>query len=344
MLMIILYFITIVAGLIVLGYLFRKYFIPGRMCKIVKDMTGKFVIITGASSGLGEFTAIELVKQGAKVIFACRSQERAELSIKKIPKDAKGEGIFEFLDLCDLESIEKFAQKIMSNYPKIDILINNAGAQPIDFIYTKDELESYLEGNHLGPMALTLELMEYFEKDSRIINVSSCSHYYSSLDEDSGDILSKIEKVKDFYYQSEMSRTILYADCKIMNIYFTQYLSEKCEKYYPHIKCVSLHPGPVKTNFARFLDKNESAKKMFEKYGVFLVKTTEQGAQTHLYLSYLPFEKLQPGAYYVDCQTALISKRAKNKKIRDAIIKWSLKEINDRVPSSYLPDFSTENY
>ena len=52
----------------------------------------------------------------------------------------------------------------MSNYPKIDILINNAGAQPIDFIYTKDELESYLEGNHLGPMALTLELMEYFEK------------------------------------------------------------------------------------------------------------------------------------------------------------------------------------
>lgn len=338
MLTIILHFFATIGGLVVLGYLFRKYFVPGRMCKIVKDMTGKFVIITGASSGLGEFTAIELVKQGAKVIFACRSQERAEMSIQKIPEDAKGEGIFEYLDLCDFESIEKFVDKIKKSYPKIDILINNAGAQPIDFIYTKDEWESYLEGNHLGPMALTLGLINHFEKNSRIINVSSCSHYYSSLDENSGEILSDIKKVKDFYFETEMGRMILYADCKLMNIYFTQYLSEECEKHCPHIKCVSLHPGPVNTNFVRFMD--ESTKKIFEKFGVFLVKTTEQGAQTHLYLSYLPFEKLQSGAYYVDCQKALISKKAQNKKIREAIINnWSLNEIRSKMSQSYFPDF-----
>ena len=152
MLVTILYYITITSCLVGMIYFLLKYFFPGRMCSISKDITGKFVIITGASSGLGEFTAMELVKKGATVIFACRNKERAEKSIQKLPKELQEKAIYENLDLCDFESIQTLSTKIKDNYPKIDILINNAGAQPTEYKETKDNLESFLEGNHLGPM------------------------------------------------------------------------------------------------------------------------------------------------------------------------------------------------
>ena len=306
------------------------------------DLRGKFIIITGASSGLGEYTAIEMVKSGATVIFACRSEERANKSIEKIPNEFKQNGKFVKLDLCSFASIKSFCETIKSTYPKIDILINNAGAQPTSFEITEDNMESYLQGNHIGSMYLTLLLLDHFAQESKVICVSSCCHYYSDLTVKSPVILSDLDLIKQRYFKNFGTKHMLYSCCKLMNIYFALYLAELFKQKYPHIKSASLHPGAVNTNFFRHLKYFKSAKVIFDHMPIFwkyICKNTEQGSQTHLYLCHIPFDQLQSGGYYVDCQLNSISRKAKDSNIRKAIMDWSISEILKRTNESDLPEF-----
>ena len=321
-------FIIIFICFIGFCYLTKKYFLRGTYNWLSKDMTNKFVIITGASAGLGEYTAKELINKGATVVYACRSEEKAKKSIEDLPEKIKDKAIFKKLDLCSINSIKSFAEDIKSNERKIDILFNNAGAQPTEFIYTADNMESFLEGNHLGPMLLTLLLIDHFAQESKIINVSSCAHYYSFLDENCSSYLSDIKEIKKHYFENPMDLFTLYSDCKMFNLYFAQYLSELCKKEYPNIKSASLHPGASSTSFFRFLNNDKNAKKMYEIIGPIFTKNTEWGAQTHLYLSYLPFNEMVSGAYYSECAVASISKKAQDKKIRNASMKWSLDALH----------------
>ena len=306
------------------------------------DLTGKFIIITGASSGLGEHTAIEMIKSGAKVIFACRNETRANASMSKLPADLKDNATFIKLDLCSFESINSFAQTIKAKYPKIDILINNAGAQPNKFNYTEDKMESFIQGNHIGPVYLTFLLLDHFANDSKVICVSSCGHYYNDLNTNSHLILSDIEKVKEHYFKNFAGMLTLYGSSKLMNLYFAQYLAELFKQKYPHIKSAALHPGFVNTNFFRYLDDIKYARAVVNKIQLFwnyISKSTEQGAQTHLYLCYLPFDELESGGYYVECKRSLISRKAKNAEIRKTIMDWTISEITKRVDSDKLPEY-----
>jgi len=97
------------------------------MNTIKKDMTGKLIIVTGSSDGIGLETAKDLLKSNAKVIFACRNKNKTENIINLLPQNYKKNAIFEQLDLESFKSIENFTKNIKSKYPKIDILINNAG-------------------------------------------------------------------------------------------------------------------------------------------------------------------------------------------------------------------------
>ena len=239
-------------------------------------------------------------------------------------------------------SIKSFSNTIKSNYPKIDILINNAGAQPTSFEITEDNMESYIQGNHIGSVYLTFLLLDHFAQESKVLCVSSCSHYYSDLTIKSSVILSDLEKIKQHYFVNFASKHLLYGCCKLMNVYFTLYLSELFQRKYPHIKSASLHPGAVNTNFFRHLKYFKSAKVIFDHMPVFwkyICKNTEQGSQTYLYLCHIPFDQLQSGGYYVDCQLNLISRRAKDLDIRNAIMDWSISEILKRTNESNLPDF-----
>lgn len=306
------------------------------------DLNGKFIIITGASSGLGEYTAIEMAKSGAKVIFACRNEERANKSIEKIPNEYRQNGIFLKMDLCSFASIKSFCETIKSSYPKIDILINNAGAQPTNFELTEDKMESFIQGNHIGSVYLTLLLLDHFAEESKVICVSSCGHYYSDLSTESTEILSDLDKIKQHYFRNFASMFLLYGCSKLMNLYFTQYLSELFKQKYPHIKSAALHPGAVNTNFFRYFTYFNYVKIIFNHLPLFwtyICKNAEQGSQTHLYLCNMPFNQLQSGGYYVDCQLNSISRRAKDSNIRKAIMDWSINEILQRTNESDLPEF-----
>ena len=123
----------------------------------MSDLTGKVVLITGANSGIGFTAASAFAAKGARVVFACRNIEKAEVAmgdIRKVHKDA--DLIFIELDIGSLKSVKEFVEKVKVQETKIDILVNNAG---IGFVeerkITEDGFELTMATNHFGHFALT---------------------------------------------------------------------------------------------------------------------------------------------------------------------------------------------
>ena len=169
--------IIILSILIILGYLLKKW-ANGPMSPIKKDLTGKLIIVTGSSDGIGLETAKELLYSNAKVIFACRNKNKTEEIINNFPERIKKNAIFIPLNLDSFKSIKNFADEIKSKYPKIDILINNAGMSSMGKISkTEDGHLNVFQVNYLGNVLLTLLLFDHFnKKESKIINVSSMAY------------------------------------------------------------------------------------------------------------------------------------------------------------------------
>ena len=122
--------------------------------------------------------------------MGCRSEVKAKEAIISLTEEQKKQVDFIRLDLCDFQSIVSFVKQIKEKYPKIDILMNNAGAQPTKFNVTKDGFESFIQGNYLGMALLSNLLLKHFnENEGKIINVSSIAHFWSDLNESNYDVL-----------------------------------------------------------------------------------------------------------------------------------------------------------
>jgi NAD(P)-dependent dehydrogenase (short-subunit alcohol dehydrogenase family) len=305
-------------------------------------MSGKLIIITGASSGLGKFSALELVNKGAKVIFACRNETKTKNIFKEISDDKKNLAIYENLELSNFKSVLNFVKNIKEKYQKIDILMNNAGAAPVNFKLTEDNFESYIQANFLGHVVLTYLLMDHMNTNSRIINLSSIGHNYCTFNK---DIVKKIydgEYVKNTYFSSVFSKNILYHVTKLMMIYFTQSLSDYFSKNNISIKAVCLHPGVVNTEFMAFYDCSLFTQILFKLiYPIFKLctKNTEEGSQTQLYLSYLDYAELASGKYYADCKFGKISKTAKDLNLGKIFMNNTIEKLSERLPQ-YEKDFN----
>ena len=120
-----------------LGYLANKFYFSGGVCKSKNRLDGKVVIITGANTGIGYETALDLVKRGARVILACRDLKKAETAADKIRLETDSKNVFvEQLDLSSFESIRDFTRRFKANFTRLDILINNAGKLRFSLIYS----------------------------------------------------------------------------------------------------------------------------------------------------------------------------------------------------------------
>ena len=319
--------------LLILFYI-RK-FLHGSKNLLKHSLQNKFIIITGANSGIGKQTALNLLSENAKIIFACRNKTRALELINSLSKN-KQNAIFIELDLCDFNSIKTFSNIIIKNYPKIDILINNAGAQPIEFNLTKDKYDTYLQGNFLGPSLLTFLLIPHMNKNSRIINVSSLGHYFSDLNYEINNnnnniIFNDLDRFKKKYYSNEIGKFNLYFTTKLMIIFLTEFLAEFFIKNGNLIKIVSLHPGIINSEYLRFLNNYKIIYKIFifvQPIWNFFAKNCEEGAQTQLFLSYVDWNEIVNGGYYSECKLSLFSKKVRNKKLKKKIVDWTINEIN----------------
>ncbi|XP_041974217.1 retinol dehydrogenase 12-like [Aricia agestis] len=269
-------------------------------CYSQAKLIGKTAIITGCNTGIGKETALDFFKRGAKVIMACRSKERAEeakKSIESICKDLPNTGslVIEECDLSSLQSIRDFSKKILDREPEVNILVNNAGVMWCPKSETKDGFETQFGTNHLGHFLLTMLLLPRIRNSTpaRIVIVSSRAHT-------SGDIY-----FDDFNFEKRnYSPHYAYAQSKLANVLFSRELAKKLKaNNIEGVNTYSLHPGVIKTELGRHLDKTvfSGARKLFGiVFGPF-VKSVELGAQTTIYCAVDEKCAGETGLYYSDC-------------------------------------------
>jgi NAD(P)-dependent dehydrogenase (short-subunit alcohol dehydrogenase family) len=145
----------------------------------VPDQSGRTAVVTGADAGLGLATARALAERGATVVLACRDLAKAERAVERIRGDVGHANLqVVHLDLASLASVRKAAGELRSNYPRLDLLINNAGVMAVPYKRTEDGFELTLATNHLGHFALTGLLLKRLlaTAGSRIVTVSSIAH------------------------------------------------------------------------------------------------------------------------------------------------------------------------
>ncbi len=188
-------------------------------------------IVTGANSGLGEVTARELARVGARVILAVRDTEKGEAAAAGMTGFRPGQVEVRQLDLQDLSSVRRFADDI----DKADVLINNAGIMAADYALTADGFERHIGTNHLGHFALTNLLLP--KLTDRVVTVSSLLHNIGYI------------SLKDLNWQSRpYSRWLAYGQSKLANLLFTSELQRRLDTFGSSLRALAAHPGWSHTN------------------------------------------------------------------------------------------------
>lgn len=191
------------------------------------SFAGRTVIVTGANSGLGEITARELARVGAKVVVAVRNLDKGKAAAAAMPGDVE----VRKLDLQDLSSVREFAAGV----DVVDVLVNNAGIMAVPYAQTVDGFESQIGTNHLGHFALTNLLLPKIS--DRVVTVSSMMH-----------LIGKIS-IKDLNWKARpYSAWLAYGQSKLANLLFTSELQRRLETAGSVVTAVSAHPGYSATN------------------------------------------------------------------------------------------------
>ncbi|MGA2521381.1 MAG: SDR family oxidoreductase [Acidimicrobiales bacterium] len=268
----------------------------------VADMTGKTVVVTGGSSGIGLETAVALSRAGATTVITARDRARGEAAVADIRARSGNDGVEVVLfDLGDLASVRSGAAELLGRCSRIDVLVNNAGLVLSERRETGDGLEATFAINHLGPFLLTELLLERITASApaRIVNVASTAHKGARRGLDFDDLQST----------HRYGGMQAYSRSKLANIYFTTELARRLEGTGVTVNC--LHPGTVATGFAR--DGDASGVLAF---GIKLIKpfilTAEKGARTSVYLASSPEVAGVTGKYFVKCRARTPSRAARD--------------------------------
>ncbi|HUR01743.1 MAG TPA: oxidoreductase [Nonomuraea sp.] len=200
------------------------------------DLSGKTAIVTGANSGIGLPTALELARHGARVIVATRSAAKGGAAVEEIRRAVPGAEVEHgTLDLADLASVRSFAAGV----DRVDLLVNNAGVGMIPRQLTRDGFEMQFGTNHLGHFALTGLLLPLLlsRPGARVVNVSSDAHKVGKLDFD------------DLGLERGYKKMSSYGRSKLANLLFTLELQRRAQRSQVDLVSVATHPGVTATNF-----------------------------------------------------------------------------------------------
>lgn len=246
------------------------------------DLTGRTVLVTGANSGIGRALAEALAPRGARLVLACRSEERAMPVMESLRARNPGVDLtFLPVDLADLGSVRNAAAKALAAGP-LDVLVNNAGVAGTDAV-SKDGFDLTYATNHIGPFLLTNLLLPRLREsaEGRIVNVSSGAHY--SIKSIDWTVLERRTSAK-------RSGFFDYGVTKLMNILHAKELARRLAG--TSVTTYSLHPGAVASNIWRAIPGPLA---WFMK--LFML-SNEQGARTPLYCATAPELRGVSGRYY----------------------------------------------
>ena len=249
-------------------------------------MQNKVCVVTGANSGIGRVTARALAVQGATLIMVCRNKEKGEDALNEIRYLSGNQNIHFFLaDLSSQTEVRHLAAEIKTRFPRIDVLINNAGGINPNLVLTADKIETTFAVNHLAHFLLTDLLLEQVKASPapRIINVSSQAHQIGFINFD------------DLGFERKYNPMRAYAQSKLANILFTYEFVRRIGDH--QVTVNALHPGAVNTNFGKTLHGIGGI--MFRTFG-FMMRSPEKGAETLIWLATAPELKGVTGKYFFD--------------------------------------------
>jgi len=208
----------------------------------IPDQSGRTAVVTGANSGIGFETARALAAKGARVIVACRSEEKGRDAERRIRAAAPAADVrFEPLDLGSLASVRAFADKLGAAESRIDLLVNNAGVMMPPYGKTADGFELQIGTNHLGHFALTGLLLPRIlaAPKARVVSVSSLAHFWGRID------------FADLQSEGSYNPTRSYGQSKLANLLFVRELQRRFESARARALAAAAHPGSTRTELQR---------------------------------------------------------------------------------------------
>ena len=270
-------------------------------------MRDKTIVITGATSGIGEVAAIRLAEQGARIVFTARDQARADATMAKLRKaNAGADHAVHMADLSTLAEMKRIGAEL-AREARIDVLINNAGALFNKRLETEDGLEMAFAVNHMAYFVITKLLLPQLKPGARIVTTASNAHRGAKLD------------FADLQSQKGYTGWGAYTRSKLCNILFNRELARRTPS---GVTANALHPGFVAT---RFGDNSggilRTVLKVAKPVGAI---SPQEGAKTIVYLAASPDVAGITGDYFYKCRPETPTKEAQND--ADARRLWQISE------------------
>jgi NAD(P)-dependent dehydrogenase (short-subunit alcohol dehydrogenase family) len=259
---------------------------------------GKVIVITGATSGIGQIAASELAAAGARLVLVARDRGRADKLLAHLRERGPSQAHRAHIaDLSRLAEMKRVGSEIAAAEPRIDVLINNAGNFFGRRELTQDRLERSFATNHVAYYVLTLLLRDRLVAGApaRIVNTASAAHRGEKLDFDD------LQSAKVYRPQS------VYGRSKLCNILFTRALARRLASTGVTANC--LHPGFVRTNLGQ---RNSGLFATLLRVAFLFAGPPERGANTIVYLATSPAVAEVSGGYFIDCRQATPSAQARD--------------------------------
>lgn len=271
-------------------------------------MKGKTVIITGATSGIGEVAAVRLAEQGARIVFTARDSARAQATMAKLRKAGSGaDHAMHIADLSTLAEMKRVGAEL-AREPQIDVLVNNAGAMFNKRLETADGLEMTFALNHMAYFVITKLLLPKLKQGARIVTTASNAHRGAKLD------------FNDLQSRKGYAGFAVYSKSKLCNILFNRELARRIAG--TGVTANALHPGFVAT---RFGDNSPGIMRTVFKVAKPLgAISPEEGAKTIIYLATSPSVAGTSGEYFYECEITTPTAEARND--ADARRLWEISE------------------
>jgi NAD(P)-dependent dehydrogenase (short-subunit alcohol dehydrogenase family) len=255
------------------------------MHTMTTNMTGKTVLITGATNGIGKIAALELARMGAIVCIVARNRSKGQAVLEEITRETNNVQIELFIaDLSSMADVRKLAQEFQSKHATLDVLLNNAGAFYSDRKLSADGLEMTFALNHMSYFLLTNLLLPVLKAtpNARVVSVSSAAHTSGKLD------------FANLQGEQKFNGWKAYSDSKLENALFTFALARRLAGSSVTANC--LHPGFVKTSFG---EGNSGIFSMVLGIAKNLMAiSVEAGAQTMIHLASSPDVAGVNGKYF----------------------------------------------
>jgi NAD(P)-dependent dehydrogenase (short-subunit alcohol dehydrogenase family) len=283
------------------------------------DLSGKRILVTGVSAGLGVETARTLAAHGAQVVGAARNLDKAYEATAEVRAQAKNGGGLELveLDLASLASVRTCAAGLVATGKPFDLVIANAGVMATPFGKTADGFETQFGTNHLGHFVLVNRIAELMKAGSRLVNLSSAGHRFSDVDLEDPN-----------FDHTPYAEFTAYGRSKTANILFAVEFDRRHRAR--GVRATAVHPGGIQTELGRYMTP-EATQQMIDRINSaqqvgapFEWKTIPQGAATSVWAGVVSPAEAVGGRYCEDCHVAEVVEGGPDLMIRGGVRGYAL--------------------